>query len=155
MIKKIMFAMAGVGLMLAVSGCSLKGMMVHEHESPYGVDETVEKIVANAKSIGWVVGGVKPLDQSVMKHGGPKLPPIRLIELCNAQHAGNILSHDDERYASVMMPCTVAVYTKSDGKTYVTHIRADKMGPMMGGEVSKVMKEVAVDQDKMLEFLTK
>lgn len=145
-------AVAGATLMLN-TGCSLKGMMVHEHVSPYGPDETVDKIVANAKSIGWVVAGVKPLDKSVMKHGGPKLPPIHLINLCNATHAGNILIHDDERYASVMMPCTVSVYTKADGKTYVTHVRADKMGSMMGGEVAKVMSEVAVDQDKMLEFL--
>ena len=129
--------------------------MVHEHQSPYGVDETVDKIISNAKSIGWVVSGVKKLDKSVKKHGGLDLPAIRLIDLCNAQHAGNILSHDNERYASVMMPCTVSVYQKSDGNTYVTHIRADKMGPMMGGEVAKVMKEVAVDQDKLLGFLLK
>lgn len=139
--------------LLALGGCSLKGMMVEERVSPYGLDETVERISANAKALGWVVAGVKKLDKSIKKHGGPEVLPVRLVELCNAKHAGRIMLEDDARYASVMMPCTITVYEKSDGKTYVTNMRAGRMGSMMGGTVSTVMEEVDADQQKMLEFL--
>jgi len=45
-------------------------MMIHEHISPMGLDDTVNKIVENAKSEGWVVAGVKPLDKSIENKGG-------------------------------------------------------------------------------------
>jgi uncharacterized protein (DUF302 family) len=139
---------------LLVSGCSMKSMMVDERVSPYGVDETVSKIQENAKAIGWVSPGVKNMNKSITKHGGADIGgPVRIVELCNAEYASNILKEDEGRYAAVLMPCAVAVYSKSDGKTYVTNMRAAKMGSMMGGVVEDVMDVVDVDQKKILEFL--
>ena len=142
-----------LGALLLVGGCSLKGMMVEERVSPYGLDETVDRISSKALEMGWVVSGVKKLDQSIKKHGGPEVLPVRLVELCNAKHAGRLMQGDEYRYSSVMMPCTISVYTKQDGKTYVTNMRASRMGSAMGGTVSDVMDEVDADQQKMLEFL--
>lgn len=51
------------------------------------------------------------------------------------------------------MPCAVAVYTKSDGKTYVSNMKAARMGNMMGGIVADVMQDVDKDQKKILKFL--
>lgn len=51
------------------------------------------------------------------------------------------------------MPCSIAFYTKSDGKTYVSSMRAGRMGSLMGGVVADVMADVDVDQKKILEFL--
>ena len=42
-------------------------LMIHEHLSPMGLDDTVNKIVENAKAEGWVVAGVKHLDKSIEK----------------------------------------------------------------------------------------
>ncbi len=140
--------------LLLASGCSMKSMMVDERVSPYGVDETVKKIQENAIAIGWVSPGVKDMNKSVTKHGGADIGgPVRVVELCNAEHAGNILRVDEARYASVLMPCAIGVYTKSDGKTYVVNMKAGTMGSMMGGVVAEVMEEVDVDQKKILEFL--
>jgi len=57
------------------------------------------------------------------------------------------------RYSSLFMPCRIAVYTKSDGKTYVSSMKAERMGNMMGGIVAEVMADVDADQKKMLIFL--
>lgn len=138
---------------LLISGCSMKEMMVQERQSPYGLDETVERISNNAKELGWSVSGVKELDKSIKKNGGPQVAPVRLVELCNAQHAGQLMLDDASRYSSVMMPCTISVYTKSDGKTYVSNMRADKTGSAMGGLVADVMQNVSADQEKILKFL--
>lgn len=132
---------------------SLKGMMLQERRSPFGLEETVETIRQNAEAIDWVVSGVKEMHTSVKKHGGPEILPVMLVELCKADFAGRILLDDEARYASVMMPCTISAYTKADGTTYVTNIRAGLMGTLMGGTVAAVMAEVAAEQAKMLEFL--
>ena len=152
--KNVTKIMGIVLALLLASGCSMKSMMVEERVSPYGVDETVKKIQENALAIGWVSPGVKNMNKSIAKHGGPDIGgPVRIIELCNADHASNILKEDEARYASVLMPCAIGVYTKSDGKTYVVNMRAGMMGSMMGGVVADVMDVVDVDQKKILAFL--
>jgi len=146
-----------IGVYLVVfmaSACSMKSMMVEERVSPYGVEETIKKIQENAQAIGWASPTVKNMNKSIKKHGGKDIGgPVRIVELCNAQHAGKILSDDNGRYAALLMPCAIAVYTKSDGKTYISNMKAGRMGRMMGGVVAEVMADVDVDQKKILGFL--
>lgn len=75
-----------------------------------------------------------------------------LVDLCEPNHASNILRHDQDRIVSVMMPCTISVYRKSDGKTYIGHMNAGLMGGMFGGHVAKVMSEVDGQQQEFLAF---
>jgi uncharacterized protein (DUF302 family) len=130
----------------------MPGMMLHETASPYGMEETVSKIKESALSKGWVVSNVKPLHKSVLKHGGGELPPVMLINLCQANHAYNILKEDGNKKISVFMPCTISVYQKTDGKTYIGTMNASLLGQMFGGSVDEVMQHVAVDQQSFIEF---
>ena len=131
-------------------------MMIHEHLSPMGLDDTVNKITENAKAEGWVVAGVKSLDKSIEKHGGKPVLPVRLIDLCEAHHASKILSVDDARFVSVMMPCTISVYEKQDGKIYIAHMNAGLMGKVFGGVISEVMAgPVTEQQNRFLDFAHK
>ena len=151
--KKIIAALLFLSTALS-SGCSMKSMMVEERVSPYDVDKTVEVIRNNAKEIGWVSPGVRNMNKSVSKHGGTIVGgPVRIVELCHAGYAGKILSDDTGRYSALLMPCSIAVYTKSDGKTYVSNMKAGRMGSMMGGIVAEVMVDVDKDQKKILQFL--
>ncbi|MCP3850600.1 MAG: DUF302 domain-containing protein [Gammaproteobacteria bacterium] len=138
-----------VGIILAgiIGWVTMPGMMLHETLSPYSVDETVAKISAKAKADGWVVAGVKSLNKAVKKHGGYDIPPVMLINLCQADHAYNILKEDANKILSVMMPCTVSVYQKGDGKTYVGSMNAALLGTMFGGTIAEIMgKHVAEQQ---------
>lgn len=129
--------------------------MIVEQVSPFAtVEETVAAIKKNIEAQeGWVVNGVKPMDKKIQKLGGPKILPVTLIDACNPHHAGGILKNDADRYASVMMPCTISVYAKSDGKIYITHVNARMVGQMFGGAVAEIMGgSVADDQDKFLTF---
>ncbi|MHC4777064.1 MAG: DUF302 domain-containing protein [Planctomycetota bacterium] len=128
--------------------------MCRELKSPFGLSETVEAIVKKAKEIGWVVNGIKSLEKNIKKHGGPEVLPVRLIELCHPQYSGKLMLKDDERYISVLMPCVIAVYLRSDSKTYVSHMVVENLAPMMGGQVAEVMGgPVAKDQARILEAL--
>lgn len=134
----------------------MPGLMLIEHQSPFGVEETVKKISDNAISEDWVVSGITSLHKSVKKHGGGDLLPVKLINLCQANHAYNILKEDNSRIVSVMMPCTISVYQKSNGKTYVGTMNAKLLGTMFGGTVAKVMGgEVADQQQKFIAFVNK
>ncbi len=127
--------------------------MIQEKESPFAtVEETVAVIKKNIEATeGWVINGIKPMDKKIKELGGPKILPVTLIDACNPHHAGAILQNDADRYASVMMPCTVSVYQKTDGKVYVGYVNARLVGQMFGGGVAKIMGgAVADDQDKFL-----
>jgi len=142
----------GVALLGAVGWTAMPGMMLKEAVSPYGLQETVDKISENAKQAGWVVAGVKPLHKSVKKHGGGDVLPVMLVNLCQANHASSILSQDADRVVSVMMPCTISVYQKQDGKTYIGYMNAGLLGQMFGGNVANVMGTVSGEQQGFIAF---
>ncbi|MEQ8186329.1 MAG: DUF302 domain-containing protein [Candidatus Eremiobacterota bacterium] len=134
--------------------CNKNEQMIIEKLSPYGLEETVQKIVDNAKAEKWVISGVKDLAKSIEKNGGEKLLPVKLIELCNVDYSGKMLKEDASRYASVMMPCTISVYEKSDGKVYVSFVNTKLMGQMFPGTVGEVMGgPVGEAQSRFLIFL--
>ncbi len=129
--------------------------MIVEKESPFAtVEETVSAIKKNIEATeGWVVNGIKPMNKKIKELGGPEILPVTLIDACNPHHAGAILKSDADRYASVMMPCTISVYQKSDGKIYIGFVNARMVGQMFGGAVAEIMGgAVADDQDKFLSF---
>ena len=75
-----------------------------------------------------------------------------LVNLCQPNHAFNILSEDDNKKISVFMPCTISVFQKSDGKTYIGNMNAGLLGSMFGDTVAEVMAEVSVEQQAFIEF---
>jgi len=154
-ISSFLVGFAAGAIVVSVLGwLMMPGLMLKEYQSPFGVEETVKIISENAVSEGWVVAGVTPLEKSVKKHGGGDLPPVRLINLCQAHHAFKILNEDQNKIVSVMMPCTISVYQKADGKTYIGTMNAGLLGKMFGGTVSKVMgEEVAEQQQKFISFV--
>lgn len=144
----------GAALALFIGFKVLPGMMINETLSPLSFDETVEKIEANAKELGWKVpkkwkanfqaNFIKVLDFDI--------GPTKLIKMCEPQAAVDILKHDRYKSLAVMMPCTVAVYEKSDGKVYIGTMNMRLLGMMFGGEVNKVIKRIAPQMDQMINL---
>jgi uncharacterized protein (DUF302 family) len=143
-----------LSVLLFLSACSPKSMMVSERLSPFDLDGTIAVIRKNAQAAGWVTPKIINMNDNVAKNGGePLTAQVRILELCNAKHAAKILNDEDSRYAAVFMPCSIAVYTKADGKTYVSSINAGQMGNLMGGTVDDVMARVDTEQNNILRFL--
>lgn len=140
--------------LMLLSGCSFKPMVVDERVSPYGVEQTIETIRTNAEALGWSVPAVHNMNQPIEKHlGTPLHGKVRIVKLCKPHYAHAMLSTDEGRYASVFMHCSIAVYTKEDGNTYVTNLKAARMGNLLGGVVGQVMTEVNREQQQILRFL--
>ncbi|MFA5057528.1 MAG: DUF302 domain-containing protein, partial [Opitutaceae bacterium] len=106
-----------------------------------------------ALAAGWVVQSVVELEKSVKKNGGGDVRPVRLVNVCEARHAAEILRDDSARKVSVLMPCTISVYEKADGRAYLGTLNAGLMARLFGGVVARVMGgPVAADQARFTAF---
>ncbi len=122
--------------------------MITESESNLSHDETVATIIANAEEIGWKVPATHEIHNSVAQ-GGWDVEKVTVIELCNVDLAGDILTGDENRIVSSMMPCRVAVYETSDGRVIVSRMNTGLMSSVFGGKVQSVMA-MATDQTESI-----
>jgi len=93
------------------------------------------------------------MQKSLAKHG-QTAPRVTLLKICEPHHAAKILNDDDALSVSLMMPCTISIYEKSDGETYVATMNAAVMGRIFGGTVADVMAgSVAPETAAFTRFL--
>ena len=137
--KKAFFGMLiGFIITLALTVLIAPGQVVSEKKSPLGYEETIAFIQANVTNSGWKVSALMQLDKTLAKEGKTVLP-VTSMKICQPDYAEQVLQDDDARFFSVMMPCTIAVYQKADGNTYVSTMNASLIGKLFGGTVSDVM----------------
>ena len=145
---------AGIIVTVIAMFSLMPSMMLKTHESTLGYDETIEALQTRIKEQGWVVSGVKKMNDSLAKQGVDLEPAVTTVGLCHPDYAESILTTD--RHMSVMMPCKFSVWQGDDGKVYLTQMNTGLMGKMFGGNVAKVMGgSVSADEEKMLEGLLK
>ena len=143
---------AGAVLVAAIGFYSLPGLMIKEIPSPYSFDETLEKIEANAKAEGWKVPKSWKVNfqKNLLKVVKVDIGPNNLIKMCEPQAAADILIHDELKRLAVMMPCTIAIYEKSDGKTYISIMNMNILGALFGDVVNDITTKLAPQMEKMV-----
>jgi len=136
-----------VTLLLVVVG--MRSLMILEYESPLSFDDTVTQLEQSIKDQGWTVAESKNFNKSMEKHGVTFKPRVRLIQLCKAPYAAEVLL--DARHVACLMPCTFAVYESDDGMVKISKMNTGLMGKMFGGTISRVMGgAVTEDEEKIL-----
>lgn len=156
MLKVITGFIVGI-ILIALSAWKFGGdLMVVEHPSPFGVEETAARIQANIQSKdladrGWALSALRDPSRAVAA-SGRNVPPVLLVEACSTAYSGPIIAEEGSRILSILMPCTITVYKKDDGKTYIGTMNTALMGQLFGAKVASIMQEVAKDQARMLEF---
>lgn len=141
-----------IGLAILLGGCSMGSLMIHEQRSPYDFDTTVATIVKNATARGWVVAKTFNFQESLLAHGEPDPGPMTVIRLCAPRFATRMFASDDTKFVSVMAPCGISVYDKSDGQTYVATMNMGLMAQVMGSQIGPVLAEIAVDDAAIVGF---
>lgn len=131
-------AVFGIAVGLTGMALVMPKLMLKEQVSPFGYEETITKIQNNVTDGGWKVSALMRLDKSLAKEGKDVLP-VASFKICQPDHAEQVLLDDDARFLAVMMPCSIAVYEKADGKTYISTMNSALMGRMFGGTAQKVM----------------
>ena len=149
--KAIIGFFAGVlvsGLLAWQVGGSL---MVQEYPSPFGIEETAARIQGNIQEVGWDLSGLRSPSNTIRALGAT-VPNVLLVEACNPDYSKPILKGDDTRILSILMPCTITIYEKEDGKVYIGLMNSGLMGRLFGPVVTDVMSKVAADQQKFITF---
>ena len=146
--KKIVPSVIVGAAVVAIAGWTIMPkQMIKERKSPLGYEETIAKIQKNVVDSGWIISSTSHLDVSLKKFG-KEIEPVTLINICQPDHATAILKDETARYISIMMPCTISVYTKDDGNTYVATMGMKLMGKMFGGLVAEVMGGAVAEEEE-------
>lgn len=141
----------GAALTLSAILISMKPLMLATHPSPYGVEETCRRLQASIEANGWRCPAIRDMNAAIAKEGLALADPVRIVELCKADYAMDVLETNPE--VSTLMPCAFGVYEK-DGAVYVTGLNTGLMGKLLGGNIARVMGGlVGPDEARILECL--
>ena len=128
--------------------------MLIERQSPLDFEATLIKLEENAKALGWKVPSKWKVDfqRNLQRVTGTDIGPNRVLKMCEPEAAAKLLVKDEYKQLTAMMPCTIAVYVKSDGKTYISMMNLEAMGMMYGGDVAAMSEALAPQMEAMLKF---
>jgi len=126
--------------------------MFLENESKYNFAETVDKLTFEIENKTWKLSAIHDL-QDTLKKFGTEVLAIKVFALCHPKHSSRILSRDEERIVSSLMPCRISVYEKSDGKTYISRMNTGILAKSIGGIVEEVMQDSTRDVEVILSTL--
>lgn len=145
----------GIALTGAAVWMLMPRMMLVVHASRYDtVEETADHLKAAIEARGWKVPAVRNMNQAMAQQGVTMETPVRIIELCNAGYAKQVLTTNPE--VSALMPCALGIYEGSDGNVYISGMNMALMGKMFGGTIATVMGgSVAQDEKLMLRDIIK
>ncbi|NVO21164.1 MAG: DUF302 domain-containing protein [Bacteroidetes bacterium] len=121
-----------------------------EKRSASTVEETANRIVAEAEKNNWKIPVVHDLQQTLAKNGRI-VRPVKVIEICKPEYSASLLELNHERAISVMMPCRISVYEKEDGIAYVALMNTASMGQGMPDIVTKVMSAAAKESEYIVD----
>lgn len=128
--------------------------MLIERQSPLDFESTLTRLEENAKAQGWKVPSKWKVDfqRNLKRVTGTDIGPNRVLKMCEPAAAAKLLVKDEYKQLTALMPCTIAVYEKSDGKTYISMMNLDMMGKMYGGDVAEMSEKLAPQMEAMLEL---
>lgn len=138
-----------VFLLAAITAKTQVKEMFIESESRFGFEETVNILTETITNGGWKVTIVHDLKES-MKKADKDVLPVKVFELCNPKHSYKLLSKDDERLYSSLMPCRFSVYEKSNGKIYISRMNTILLSKQVGGLVEEVMTDASNETENFL-----
>lgn len=110
-------------------------------ETPKSFAEAAEAIETNTKERGFRVLAIHDVSQMLGEKDFP-IEPLKIIEICNANYANQILKKDIK--IALMLPCPICVYEKN-GKTYISALRPSVMSDFYPNANIKAIAEEVDD----------
>src|SRR5690554_7065680 len=128
--------------------------MIVEDESRYDFATTMTQFEKAVKEASWSIPTVHDM-QATLKGFGHKIDEVKIFELCSSKYSAVILAVDEGKLVSPMMPCRIAMYVKSDGKTYISRMNSALVAKMYGGIIDEVMQKAYADTEVILKQIIK
>ena len=124
----------------------MPGMMLSVHKSKLNFEETVSSINESAIDRGWKVPKVYDLQKSLQEAGYEDMTKVKIISICQQDHAYRILKNDNNKKVTAIMSCRIGVYQSKDGYVYISEMNIGIMSKMFGGIIEEVMSEAAKEE---------
>ena len=140
-----------IGLFLAFI---IPKMLFSVNESKYDFDQTVDLFTESTKNKNWKMPYQYDLQQ-IMANNGFEVKPVKVFSICKPDIAVRILNNDHDRHISAIMPCRVAIYQKTNGKTYISRMNAGLFAKLLRGKASSVMGAAGEGSEYILKAVVK
>lgn len=124
-----------------------------ESLSRYNFTETIDVLTNAVLANSWKVIATHDL-QETMRKNGKEVLPVKVLEICKPDLAYQVLSRDEERHVSPMLPCRISVYDKTDDKTYVSRMNAPAFAAMIGGSSAATIEKAFSDAEGFIREVT-
>jgi uncharacterized protein (DUF302 family) len=141
---------SGAIIVFLIAFFSAPSVMFKESKSKHDFETTITMLEKSVEDANWKIPHVNDL-QATMQKFGKDVRQVKVYEICQPDHAYKILSQDDERIVSSLMPCRVAVYEKSNGNTYVSWLNAGLMSKPMNRIIRSTMSDAARETEAILQ----
>src|SRR5699024_3731384 len=143
--------MGALCMVLVVANQAPK-LMIVEDASRYDFATTVEKFEQAVKDAGWSIPKVHDM-QATLKGFGHEIDNVTIFYFCSCKYYAVILAKDEGKILAPMMPCRVAMYTKSDGKTYIARMNSALVAKLYGGLINEVMEKAYLETEAIVKPL--
>ena len=124
-------------------------LMFKENKYEKDFDTTVSQLEEVVLAKGWKIPHVHDL-QATLKKFGKDVRSVKVLEICHPEHSYEILSRNEEKIVSSMMPCRISVYEKEDGSVWISRMNSGIMAKPMSPVVRKTMSAAAADVEEII-----
>ena len=77
--------------------------------------------------------------------------PVEVYRMCKTPYAQDLLSEENDRKISCILPCSIAIYRKSDGITYISKLNMPLVTQLLGGtSVGIFYEKIAPEQNAIM-----
>ncbi len=128
---------------------AMPSLMFKENRLSGSFEEIVAKLGRSVEAKGWKVPHVHDL-QATLKKFGKEVKRVHVFEICHPDHSYEILSRNEERIVSNMMPCRIAVYEKQDESVWISRMNSGVVAKPMSKVVRKTMTSAAQDLEEII-----
>ena len=112
-----------------------------------GVNETVAAIRAAAEKRGWKLGDVVDMQAQMRQSGAKEARPMKVVHLCPRDANERVAKASGGK--APPLACRATVCEGKDGKTNVVRLNLHTLAKGMQGELSKVLGELAAEEDAL------
>ncbi|NOR73693.1 MAG: DUF302 domain-containing protein [Draconibacterium sp.] len=137
----ILYIVIGMLLMGVGVWIMMPKMMLTTYKSKSAFDNTVEKLKAAINSKGdWKVTKEFDFQKNIHDAGHNKIEKVGSIAICHPKYASMILTEEQNRKVTAIMPITLGVFENKNGQVFISELNIGMMGMMFGGTIANVMK---------------
>lgn len=116
-------------------------------QSRFDFEETVAAIKTHAARRGWVVGEVVDMQAEMRKGGVKDAKRMKVLSVCPAGANERVVKASGGK--APPLPCRATVFEAADGKINVVRLNLHTLAKGMQGDLSKVLGELAVEEDAL------